>query len=140
MKQSNTGGEKANRKGRSYEAVVKSKLAELSIPFKTQVKYTGIYGTILKMDFVVCLKRYPKLGIEVKSQNSHGSTDEKFPYVVKNIKERSPWPVIVVHSLKGAKKESVVWLCNQVDGKKFVGCFDIGEFISWIHDQVYDNE
>lgn len=140
MKTSNSGGEKANRKGRSYESVVKSKLVELNIPFKQQVNYVGIYGSTLKMDFVICLKRFPKLGIEVKSQNSSGSVDEKFPYIVKNIKERSPWPAIVVRSLKGAKKESVVWLCNQVDGKKFVGCFDVGEFISWIHDQVYENE
>jgi hypothetical protein len=131
----------ASKKGRLYEKTVENILKSLLIPYETQVVYTGYQFGEKNLDFVIkTLKRYPMgLGVEIKTQISNGSADEKFSDFVKNI-HANPYPTIVVCYFVKAKKESVAWLYEQVDGKKFVACMDFGKFISWIFDEVNISE
>jgi hypothetical protein len=83
----------------------------------------GIYGTQLFCDFVLFHpQKHPKcLIIESKWQASTGSVDEKFPYLVANIKECYPYVAIVVLDGGGYKKEAEAWLRTQVDTKLIGG-------------------
>ena len=63
---------------------------------------SSIYGLPLNADFWVRgAPGFPAgLAIEVKWQQSTGSVDEKFPYLVYNIKECYPCPALVIADLE----------------------------------------
>lgn len=88
---------------------------------------TKIYTDILLYD----IEKHPcMLAIECKWQQVSGSVDEKFPYVIENIKHMFPCPAIVILDGGGYKKGSEEWLRKQVDNK-FLGVYSLAEFIAW---------
>lgn len=101
--------------------------------FITQYKIgVGIYNSILKTDVLIFDKnKYPnKLAIEMKWQQIGGSVDEKYPYLVLNIKEIFPCPAIIVIDGGGYKEGALNWLKNQVDNQ-LIGVFDLSGFLKW---------
>ena len=106
--------------------------------FTTQFNLTDtIYGTKWKVDFLLHnVKRRKSLVIECKWQQSPGSVDEKYPYLVANIKSQSPYPAIIILDGDGYKPNAKEWLKTQVD-EKLIGVFNMSEFFKWIPEQKY---
>lgn len=133
MKQLTQGG-RANRHGRSAEQVIDSILRNRGIQPKAQyVIGLSIYGEPLKVDFYIeQLPGFPSgLVIESKWQDASGSVDEKFPFLVENIRHCLPCPAIVIASGQGARSGALRWLRAQVDGAQFVAVYNLEEFLSW---------
>jgi len=74
-----------------------------------------IYSTDRKPDFLVInQERFPDgLIIECKWQESSGSVDEKYPYVVHNV-AKTGVPTIILIDGEGYKKQAFEWLKEQV--------------------------
>jgi hypothetical protein len=144
-------GTQANRNGNSLQKFVHNRLIEKGYTFINKKKFTpacivgqpifteqfvikdgSIYNQDANCDFILYHPdKYPNcLVIECKWQQSNGSVDEKFPYVVKNVKERSPFPTIVIVDGEGYKPNSITWLKDQVD-KKLIHVFTMSEFQRW---------
>ena len=100
--------------------------------FTTQYKLTNtIYENPWKVDFLLHDERTKKtLVIECKWQQSPGSVDEKYPYLVRNIKEKSPYPCLVLLDGDGYKPAAKEWLKSEVD-KKLIGVLSMSEFVKW---------
>src|SRR5436190_22679562 len=90
---------KANAAGRVAEDVLAAVLVSIGVEFERQVIIgRTIYGTNLRVDFVIRnLAAFPAgLVIESKWQDGNGTIDEKFPYLVENIRQAYPLPAIVI--------------------------------------------
>jgi len=100
--------------------------------FTTQCKLTDtIYNNSWKVDFLLHDERMKKsLVIECKWQQSSGTVDEKYPYLVRNIKEKSPYPCLVLLDGDGYKPAAKEWLKSEVD-KKLIGVLSMSEFVKW---------
>lgn len=70
------------------------------------------------------------LVVESKWQQSGGSVDEKFPYLVLNLKQKSPYKSIILLDGGGYKPQAETWLKAQVDGK-LLHVFNMREFQTW---------
>ena len=70
--------------------------------------------------------------VESKWQDVSGTADEKFPYLVANIRHCYPLPTVVVASGNGARPGAIAWLRSRVDGTQFVAVQSIEDFVSWI--------
>lgn len=92
----------------------------------------SIYNTDLYTDVLLFDKEkfINKLAIEIKWQQRSGSVDEKFPFLVMNIKEKFPCPAIIIIDGGGYKSGALEWLKNQID-KKLIGVFSLAEFLKW---------
>ena len=92
----------------------------------------SIYGLPPLTDFWVRgAPDYPQgLAIEVKWQQSTGSVDEKFPYLVLNIQQCYPCPALVVADGGGQRPGALQWLRGQVSGN-LLGVFSVSEFLAW---------
>src|SRR5438876_486436 len=77
---------------------------------------TNIYGITSEYDFVLYHpQKHPEgLIIEVKWQQSGGTVDEKFPYLVLNIKSKYPYKTIVLLDGQGYRKGAEKWLRLQI--------------------------
>lgn len=78
------------------------------------------------------------LSIECKWQDVGGSADEKYPYLVANIKKRFPCPAIIVVDGGGPKPGAIQWLKSQVDGVKLLHVFNLAEFCSFVNREIPD--
>ena len=133
-----TDGSFANKTGSVAERIIACILAERGYKITRQVGIgTSIYNHKIKCDFLISnVPGYPNgLIVESKWQDVGGSADEKFPYLVMNIKERYPCPTIVVIGGDGCKPGAVEWLVNQV-GDKLVAVHSIEEFVSYVNRQL----
>lgn len=92
----------------------------------------SIYGTDLICDFILYHpQRHPLcIVIESKWQQSSGSVDEKFPYLVLNIKTQTPYQTIIVLDGGGYKPLAEQWLRSEVDDK-LLHVFNMAEFQKW---------
>ncbi|MBL7058530.1 hypothetical protein ISS03_04280 [Patescibacteria group bacterium] len=92
----------------------------------------SVYDTQLYCDFILYHPtKHPNcLIIESKWQQSTGSVDEKFPFLVLNIKKQYPDSTIVVLDGGGYKKGAEKWLRGQVD-EKLIHIFNMMEFQKW---------
>lgn len=92
----------------------------------------SIYDTKLYTDIILYdhEKHANNLAIEVKWQERSGSVDEKYPYLVTNIKKKFPCSAIIILDGGGYKQGSLNWLKEQVDDK-LVGVFGIVDFLKW---------
>jgi hypothetical protein len=92
----------------------------------------SIYGLPLNADFWV--RGAPSLpdglAIEVKWQQSTGSVDEKFPYLVHNIQECYPCPALVIADGGGQRPGALQWLRDQAQGN-LLAVFSLAEFMAW---------
>jgi len=92
----------------------------------------SVYDTQLYCDFILYHpeKHQDCLIIESKWQQSAGSVDEKFPFLVLNIRERYPCSTIIVLDGGGYKRGAEKWLREQVD-EKLIHVFNMMEFQRW---------
>lgn len=93
---------------------------------------TSIYETELFCDFIIYHQdKYPLcLVIESKWQQSTGSVDEKYPFLVLNIKTRTPYKTVLLLDGQGYKAQAEKWLRDQVDDK-LLHVFNMSEFQKW---------
>lgn len=134
-------GKRANQHGQDAEQIVASVVYQCwphaRIESHARVGRT-VYGRSLEADIHVSgLENYPTgLAIEVKWQDSNGTVDEKFPYLIANIRSGYPCPVLVVTGGKGARPDAIHWLRDQVDGIHLIAVLTLEEFITWCHRNV----
>src|SRR5580704_8624310 len=130
-------GARANYTGNSLEEFVHSTLIRKGYKFVEHRQFDAerfldrpiftvhypvarsIYDTQLFCDFLIFHpdKHAANLIIESKWQQSRGSVDEKFSFLVANIREKYPHATIVVLDGGGYKKKANQWLRAQIDGK-----------------------
>ena len=141
-------GAKANKTGNQLELFIDNLLRQNGYTFVksdifpsqsnsnvsiyTRQYFVGlsIYGHKQKCDFLLYHKeKHPnRLSIEAKWQEKPGSVDEKFPFLVENLKLRECDTIIVLDG-GGYKKGAEKWLRRQVDRKnRLVGVFSMQEF------------
>jgi len=145
-----TSGTEANLTGSALESFVRDALlargykkiewnkfdraVALGEPIFSQQYRMGrsIYETPFKIDFVVFHpQKWPDcLAIECKWQQVAGSVDEKFPYMVANLKERSKFDFVILLDGNGYKPGARRWLMQQQD-KKFIKLMSMSEFQTW---------
>ncbi len=92
----------------------------------------SVYDTQMYCDFIIYHpEKYSNcLIIESKWQQSSDSVDEKFPFLVLNIREKYPSSTIVVLDGGGYKKGAEKWLREQADDK-LIHVFNMMEFQKW---------
>lgn len=89
----------------------------------------SIYDTKVRCDFLVINNsKFPEgLIIECKWQQSGGSVDVKYPYLVFNIMKLGV-PTIILVDGKGARKKATDWLRSQAHpSKALIGVYDMAE-------------
>ena len=131
-------GTKANATGSGAEDIIAGILVKKGFSVTRQAQLCrSIYGTPLRVDFVVrgVTGFDDGLIIESKWQQTQGSADEKFPYLVENIRQRYPYPTIVVLGGGAQKPGAVAWLRSQVGGQLF-GVMTLTEFITWANNLI----
>lgn len=77
---------------------------------------TTIYGTMRRVDFLIINReKFPNdLIIECKWQQSKGSVDEKYPFLLFNI-IKTGVPTVVLLDGEGYSKPAKKWLADQAD-------------------------
>ena len=92
----------------------------------------SIYGTDLFCDFILYHPaKFPDcLIIESKWQQSSGSVDEKFPFLVDNLKQPYCPPSVIVLDGGGYKPQAEAWLRSQTDAK-LLHVFCMKDFQKW---------
>lgn len=131
-------GQKANATGNEAENIISGVLARKGYKVRRQVQLCrSIYGTPLKVDFVVRgVPGFEKgLIVESKWQSAQGSVDEKYPYLVENIRHRYPYPTIVVLGGGAQKPGAEMWLRAQIGGRLY-DVMTLTEFITWVNNLV----
>ena len=94
---------------------------------------TSIYGGEIVVDFFVKgIAQFPDgLIIESKWQEVSGSADEKFVFLIENIRSRYTHPTIIICDGGGAREGAVRYLRNQADGQKIFAVYSLQEFLTW---------
>lgn len=143
------GGSQANKTGTGLEKFIKDRLEHENYTFVHPLKFLAsrileqpiytqqlcvsqtIYDTNRKCDFIIFHpKKHPMcLVIESKWQQSKGSVDEKYPYLVENIRI-NPYPTIIIIDGSGYKPKALEWLKAQTGGK-LLHVFSMSEFQRW---------
>ncbi|MFC1622779.1 PD-(D/E)XK nuclease superfamily protein [Patescibacteria group bacterium] len=143
-------GTRANYTGNSLEEVIYNALIRKGYQFVDRSQFEAaryldqpvftaqhpiaksVYETNLFCDFIIYHpeKHSECLVIESKWQQSAGSVDEKFPFLVLNIRKKYPCATIVVLDGGGYKEGAEKWLRDQVD-EKLVHVFNMMEFQKW---------
>lgn len=95
----------------------------------------NIYNTDQIVDFIISRKNDKPLVIQAKWQQSTGSVDEKFPYLITNLKEKSQFNSLIVIDGGGYREGAVVWMKEQVDDK-LIGVFSYTEFMIWSNNEL----
>jgi hypothetical protein len=124
---------KANKSGRTAEDVLAAVMTFAGLRFDQQVVIgRTIYDTELRVDFVIYnLPDFPHgLAVESKWQDVGGSIDEKFPYLVANIRERYPMPALIIVHGGGCRDGAIAWLRRCCDDR-LISVFRLEEFLSW---------
>lgn len=142
-----SGGAKANRTGDNLEQFIVGQLERHTYVLQKRSKHqlnslpggpsywcqypigAGIYETPVKVDFLVYHPdKHPSLLIiEAKWQESPGSVDEKYPYLIHNIQKRYPYKTLLLLDGGGYKKGAEAWVRNQVGGN-LIGVCSMAEF------------
>lgn len=144
------GGVVANRTGSSFEQFIEDTIIRAGYTFVDKREFEpaiylrqpiysmqvpicdSIYETTIYCDFILYHPdRHPEcLIIESKWQQSGGSVDEKYPYLVINIQERYPFPTILILDGGGYKPGAELWLRDQVGGN-LLNVFSMTQFQRW---------
>lgn len=127
-------GHHANVTGKSAEHIIRCILTDKGYSVKRNFpKYINIYGEDSKPDlFVQGIPGHEQgIIIEVKYQSVGGSVDEKYPFLIENIKTKYPYPAVIVIDGNGYRAGALTWLKMHIDGKKLIAIFDINEFLHW---------
>jgi site-specific DNA-adenine methylase len=152
LTQPKTGGGQANYTGTVLQQFIEARLVErgytyvdrrrfeaaryLEQPFYTRQFFIGksIYDTNLYCDFIVYHPdKHPNcLVIESKWQQSAGSVDEKYPYLILNINTRYPYQTVIVLDGAGYKGNAEKWLRSQV-GNNVRAVYNMRQFATWVN-------
>lgn len=127
-------GAQANSTGKVAEDMIDAMLRRLGYaPLRQHIIGIGIYGTPIQVDFLIATAPgFPTgLIIESKWQGVGGSADEKYLYLVENIRSCFPCPAIVLADGGGARPGAIRWLRGQVDGHNLFAVFSMKELITW---------
>ena len=145
-------GAESNLTGSWLETTVELQLKQRHIPvfeythdlgnghlfYKTRavrrVPYTSIYGCHSVSEFVLHhMER--SVRIECRVQETAGSVDEKFPYLLWNARDRMPEnEVIIILHGEGARRQAVEWLrreCGRIESKR-IRVQTLSEFYAWL--------
>lgn len=153
MKQPPSGGTKANDTGTVLERFILSHLEGHGYTFIPRTRFTparilgqpiytqhfhvgaSIYGTPQYCDFIAYHpERWPdNLIIESKWQQSGGSVDEKYPYLVLNIQMQYRCPTILVLDGGGYKAGAETWIRSQAGHGNFRSVFNMPQFATWVN-------
>lgn len=131
-------GTRANYTGREAVDIICGMLDRKGYRYKReQLIGKSIYGHPLKVDiFTRDMPGFPEgLIVESKWQASSGSVDEKFPYLVENIRHCYPCQTVIVLSGGGYRNGAARWLRAQTGGN-LRAVMDLEEFIKWINSLV----
>ena len=92
----------------------------------------SIYETALNCDFILYHpQKHPnRLVIDAKWQQRGGSVDEKYPFLILNIKYRYLTPTVIVLDGGGYKATAEQWLRAQV-GDNLLHVFNMAQFQTW---------
>ena len=103
-------------------------------------RFVGIYGKKLTIDLLIFDTNYfpKKLAVELKYQGVGGSVDEKYPFVIQNLRK-----LFKEHGIKGIlmlngggyNPESVAWCKSQQDENLFV-VESRSEIYNWIEENL----
>lgn len=106
------------------------------------VPYTSIYNCMSRSEFVVT-DHSRKIRVECRWQESSGSVDEKFPYLLRNAIERMPeYEILILLGGDGARHEAVNWLkaeAAKIISKK-IYVLNINEFPRWVRQEFVRRE
>ena len=109
----------------------------LGQPIYTRRFHVGdsIYGTPQYCDFILYhpLKWPDNLIVESKWQQSGGSVDEKYPYLVLNIQMKYTCPTILVLDGGGYKKGAEAWIRSQAGHSNLLQVFNMPQFSAWVN-------
>lgn len=134
-----TQGARANSTGKVAEDMIDAMLRKLGYtPLRQRTIGIGIYGTPIQADFLIEVAPGFSDGliIESKWQGVGGSVDEKYPYLVENIRHCFPCPVIILADGDGARPGAIRWLQSQIDGQHLFAVFSLKELIKWCHNHL----
>ena len=92
----------------------------------------NIYKNARKCHFILFhpVKWTKGLALEVRWQGVNGTVDEKFPFIVMNIK-RSGLETIIVMGGSNLKPEVIDWVQNQI-GYRLIEVFNPTDFQNWV--------
>ena len=145
-----TSGSQANYTGFSLEKFIEDRLIEKGYQFIPKEKFVAaayleqpiytkqfhvgksIYETPMYCDFILYhpTKWKECLIIESKWQQSGGSVDEKYPYLILNVQQRYPHKTVILLDGGGYKRNAEVWMRNQT-GNNLLNVFNMSEFQIW---------
>ncbi|MDA7572406.1 hypothetical protein N8776_01730 [bacterium] len=95
----------------------------------------NIYNTRQIVDFIITRPDDAPLVIQAKWQQSKGSVDEKFPFLIINLKEKSQFDGLIVIDGGGYRSDAITWMKEQIDNK-LLGVFSYSEFMIWSNDEL----
>ena len=144
------GGKTANYTGNVLEKFVQDRLNERGYTFVPREKFEpakhigqpiytkqffvglSIYENNLFADFVLYHpQKHPNcLIIEVKWQQSAGSVDEKYPYLILNINMKHPYETVLLLDGGGYTKGAEKWVRGHV-GNRLKKVMNMSEFQIW---------
>lgn len=147
------GGTQANYTGTVLEKFVASRLDERGYTYVPSVRFfaaralkqpiytrrceigKNIYNLKQICDFVVYHpEKWPdNLIIECKWQQSGGSVDEKFPYLVLNINMKYETPTIILLDGAGFRRGAGAWLRQQAGNGNLKQVLDMSQFTTWVN-------
>ena len=147
------GGTQANITGTVLERFILARLVDRDYIFIPQKRFTparylnqpiytrkfhvgkSIYGTNQYCDFILYHpEKWPdNLIIESKWQQSGGSVDEKYPYLILNIQTQYPCPTIVLLDGGGYKAGAATWMKSQAGHGNLRHVFNMPEFSAWVN-------
>jgi hypothetical protein len=133
---------RANRHGRSAEDSIADFLRRQGCEFLRQVDVgRSIFNKRIRADFLVTnIEEFPTgLVVESKWQDTTGTADEKYAYLLENVRSMLGYrhPVLVVLGGGGACPGATQYLEHAVDGQRLVGVFSFDRFMSWIQRDVH---
>jgi hypothetical protein len=106
------------------------------------VPYNSLYGCRSRSEFVINFYTR-KIRVECRWQETSGSVDEKFPYLLRNAVEYMPEnEVLIFLGGDGARLEAVNWLkaeSAKVKAKK-IHVININEFMQWVRRELVERE
>ena len=148
-----SGAGRANRTGRVLERQVESLIVDrgylwlpanrieaasiLKQPFYTHqfpISQSLYEGKDTRADLILYHpEKHPEfLIIECKWQQGGGSVDEKYPYLVLNIKQNYPYETMIVIDGGGYSRGAIRWLKQQQGGRLKIVC-DMAKFIKLVN-------
>jgi hypothetical protein len=154
-----TQGYEATHSGKFLEDTLRRELSSRGFHFRTfgedsdnldmfaprvvvsNVPYKSIFDTKSRSEFVIN-DRGRKIRVECRWQESSGSVDEKFLYLLRNAVEYMPEnEVLILYGGNGAREKAVQWLKKEAAkvSAKRIHVININEFLQWVRRElVYD--